>query len=138
MEKLILEINFDANLICTIKKYGFFYLSFLFVPRKRMRSREYGNMPKRNDRDSLRFLQYRRRAFTYSQSVHKPSLSLDKEPCLSHILPLLSTLTRHHRSSSDARSLLLRTSFSVLLKFIRYTVDTYHHIYIRTSICSTL
>lgn len=55
-----------------------------------------GNTPKRND--SLRFLQYRRRAFTYSRSVHKPSLSLDKESYLSHTLPLLLPLTRHRRS----------------------------------------
>lgn len=72
--------------------------------------RKYSDTLERNDRDSLRFLQYRRRAFTYSRSVHKPSHSLDKESYLSRILPLLLSLARHHRSFEYAHSLLLRSN----------------------------
>lgn len=132
MEKLILEINFDANLICTIKKYGFFYLPFLFVSSKNGCAR--GNtVICLKGMIAIPFAFYSTGGeLLHIRKVYTNRLSpSNKEPCLSHILPLLSTLTRHHRSSSDARSLLLRTSFSVLLKFIRYTARYVPHVYIR-------
>lgn len=85
---------------------------FSLYPRKRMRSREYGNMPKRNDRDSLRFLQYRRRAFTYSQSVHKPSLSLKQRTLPFAYSP--SPLHAHSSSSLFERCTLATTSNVIL------------------------